>query len=165
MQLGHCNVCGEKLKSRGYYFYSRIQKVSLEGETKVIAVLHERQEMTFCGQECWEAMEKQITEGLYPLYQPLNLVATCCECRRPTERTQPHYTLYIGELEDVSQPWLASMRILDEKEIAVFCPDCLVPEGDFAATLGLFEKEDGSVEVDEPEREGVLAAAVTGEIT
>jgi hypothetical protein len=147
MQLGHCHVCGEKLGSRIHGFYSRTQKVSFDGETKTITVLYELQEMSFCGQECWEAMEEQITEGLHPLYQPLHLVATCCECRRPVDRTQPHYTLYIGELEDVSQPWLASMRILDEKEIAVFCPECRVPQGDLAAGLGLLEQEDASVAV------------------
>jgi hypothetical protein len=152
MQLGCCHVCGEKLGFRIHIFYSRTQKVSLDGETKTITVLHELQEMAFCGQECWEAMEEQITAGLHPLYQSLHLVATCCDCRKPVDRTQPHYTLYIGELEDVSQPWLASMRILDEKEIAVFCPECRVPEGDLAAALGLLEQEDASVAGAEPER-------------
>jgi hypothetical protein len=147
MQLGRCHVCEEKLGSHIHDFYSRTQKVSCDGETKTITVLYELQEMTFCGQECWEAMEEQITEGLHPLYQPLHLVATCCDCRKPVDRTQPHYTLYIGEMEDVSQPWLASMRILDEKEIAVFCPECRVPEEDLAAELGLLEPEDASVEV------------------
>ncbi|MGY6255528.1 hypothetical protein ACXIVK_18865 [Paraburkholderia caledonica] len=97
-------------------------------------------------------MEEQITQGLHPLYQPLHLVATCSDCRKPVDRTQPHYTLNIGELEDVSQPWLASMRILDEKEIAVFCPQCRVPDGDLAAELGLLEEEDLSVAGAEPER-------------
>jgi len=145
MQFGHCNVCGEELGSRNHNFYSRTQKVSLDGETKTITVLHELQEMTFCGQECWEAMEEQITAGLHPLYQPLHLVATCSECQESVDRGEPHYTLNIGELEDISQPWLASMRIIEEKEIAVFCPECRVPEGDLAAALGLLEQEDESV--------------------
>ncbi|WP_153135342.1 hypothetical protein [Paraburkholderia agricolaris] len=152
MQLGHCRVCEEKLGSPTREFYSRTQKVSFDGETKTITVLYELQEMTFCGKDCWEAMEESITAGLHPLYQPLHLVATCCDCRKPVDRTQPHYTLYIGELEDVSQPWLASMRILDEKEIAVFCPECRVPEGDLAAGLGLLEHDGDSVAVAEPER-------------
>ena len=116
MDLGHCQVCGAKLGSHIHSFYSRTQKASVDGDVKTITVLHELQEMAFCGQECWEAMEEQITQGLHPLYQPLNLFGTCSDCRKPVDRAEPHYTLYIGELDDVSQPWLASMRILDERE-------------------------------------------------
>ncbi|MFM0378485.1 hypothetical protein PQQ72_15875 [Paraburkholderia strydomiana] len=151
MDLSPCQVCGEKLGSRIHSFYSRTQKVSIEGDTKTITVLHELQEMAFCGQECWDAMEESITAGFHPLYQPLHFVATCSECQKLVDRTQPHYTLYTGEFEDVSQPWLASMRILDEKEIAVFCPECRVPEGALAAALGLVEQEDESVAGAEPE--------------
>jgi hypothetical protein len=131
--------------------YTNNQFVYAGGENYA-GMLREMDEMTFGGQECWEAMEEQITEGLHPLYQSLRFVATCSECRKPVDRTQPHYALYIGELEDVSHPWLASMRILDEKEIAVFCPECRVPEGDLAAALGLLEQEDASVAGAEPER-------------
>jgi hypothetical protein len=150
MQFGQCHVCGENLGSRIHGFTSQTQKVSLDGKT--ITVLHALQEMSFCGQQCWEAIEEHITEGLHPLYQRLHLVATCSECRKPVDRTQPHYTLNISEMEDISQPWLASMRVLDDKEIAVFCPQCRVPEGDLAAGLGLLEHEGDSVAVAEPER-------------
>ena len=137
MDLGHCQVCGEKLGSRIHSFYSRTQKVAIEGETKTITVLYELQEMAFCGHECWEAIESAIVEGLHPLYQPLQMVATCCECRKPVDRTVPHYTLNIGQMEDISRPWLASMRILDEREIAVFCPECRRPDEDLAAAVML----------------------------
>lgn len=143
---------GRKVGSSTHEFYSRTQKVSFDGETKTIAVLHEPQEMTFCGQDCWGAMEEQITDGLHPLYQPLRPVATCCECQKPVDRAKPHYALYIGEMEDVSQPWLASMRIFNEREIAVFCSACRVPEADFVATSGLLDQEDASVVKAEAER-------------
>jgi DNA-directed RNA polymerase subunit N (RpoN/RPB10) len=152
MQPGHCHVCGEKLGTRIHDFHSRTQKVSFDGETKTITVLYELQEMSFCGQECWEAIGEHITEGLHPLYQPLHLVARCSECRKPVDRTQPHYTLNISKLEDISQPWLASMRVLDEKELAVFCPECRVPDWDLSAGLGLLEHEGDSVAVAGPER-------------
>jgi hypothetical protein len=152
MQFGQCHVCGENLGSHIHGFSRQTQKVSLEGETQTITVLHALQEMSFCGQEGWEAIEEHITEGLHPLYQPLHLVATCSECRKPVDRTQPHYTLNINKLEDISQPWLASMRVLDEKEIAVFCPECRLPDGDLSAGLGLPEQEDASVAGAQPER-------------
>lgn len=152
MELRHCQVCGEQLGFRIHEFYSRTQKVSIECETKTITVLYELQEMAFCGQECWKAMEEQITAGLHPLYQPLHSVARCCECQRPVDRTQPHYALYIGELEDVSQPWLASMRILDEKEIAVFCAECRVPDADLSTALRLLEEESEGAATAEPKR-------------
>lgn len=151
MQIGRCQVCEEPLRSCTHEFYSRTQKVLFDGETKTVTVLYELQEMSFCGQECWEAMEEPITEGLHPLYQPLHSVATCSECQSPVDRTQPHDALFIGELEDVSQPWLASMRILDEKEIAVFCSECREPDGDLTAALEA-EEENDSVATVEPER-------------
>lgn len=129
MELGHCQVCEVKLGSRMHNFYSRTEKVNFDGESEVITVLHGLHQMSFCSKGCWEAIEEAITEGLHPLYQPLRAVATCCECRKPVDRNQAHYTPYIGEMEDVSQPWLASIRIVDEKEIAVFCPGWRIPEG------------------------------------
>ncbi|WP_296658532.1 hypothetical protein [Paraburkholderia sp.] len=151
MQTGRCQVCEEQLGSRTHEFYSRTQKVVFEGKLKTVTVLYELQEMSFCGQECWEAMEKPIMDGLHPLYQQLHPVAKCCECQAPVDRTQPHYALYVGELEDVSQPWLASMRILDEREVAVFCAECRVPDGDLAAALGLLTEENDSVAAAESE--------------
>ncbi|SAK66555.1 hypothetical protein AWB78_02420 [Caballeronia calidae] len=162
MELGHCQVCEVKLGSRMHNFYSRTQKVNFDGESKIITVVHELHEMCFCSKECWEAMEEPITEGLHPLYQALHAVATCCECQRPVDRVQPHYTLYIGEMEDVSQPWLASMRIMDEKEIAVFCPECRIPDGDLAASLGILEPENANgavVETIDSPLNSVLACA------
>jgi len=76
MQLSHCHVCGEKLGSRIHNFYSRTQKMSLDGETKIISVLHELQEMPFCGQECWGAMEEAITEG------SIRFTSRCASSRR-----------------------------------------------------------------------------------
>ena len=151
MQFGKCHVCGENLGQRIYGFSCYTQKVSLDGETQTVIILRGVQEMSFCGQDCWEAMEEQITEGLHPLYQPLHMVATCSECRKPVDRTRPHYTLNVCEVEDISQPWLASMRVLDEKEIAVFCPECRVPDGDWAAASGLLEHENESVSLAIPE--------------
>jgi hypothetical protein len=137
MELGHCQVCGQKLGSRIHSFYSRTQKVVVERETKTISVLYELQEKAFCGHECWQAIESAIVEGLHPLYQPLQMFATCSECRKPVDRTERHYTLNIGELEDISRPCLASMRILDEREIVVFCPACRAPAEDLAAAVML----------------------------
>jgi hypothetical protein len=134
-----CQVCKEKSTGNIHSIYSRTQKLIFEGESKILNVLYELHEMNFCGADCAEAMAEAMTEGLHPLYQPLNEIATCCECRKPVFRLQPHYALYIGEFEDVSQPWLASMRIVDEEEIAVFCLECRKPSEDKAETPELLE--------------------------
>jgi DNA-directed RNA polymerase subunit N (RpoN/RPB10)/endogenous inhibitor of DNA gyrase (YacG/DUF329 family) len=137
-----CYVCGESLNSTYHAFYSRTQKVGkVDGQT-TISVLYELEELQFCGQQCWQALEPRIIEGLNPVYQPFHMVATCSQCQNPVDRTQPHYTLYVGELENVSKPWLASVRVVEDWEIAVLCPDCQQPadEGAMGREMGLEEE-------------------------
>jgi endogenous inhibitor of DNA gyrase (YacG/DUF329 family) len=152
-----CYVCSASLNSTYHEFYSRTQKVAqVDGQT-TISVLYELQELQFCSQQCWQALEPRIVEGLNPVYQPFHMVATCSQCQKPVDRKLPHYTLYVGELEDVSKPWLASVRVVEDREIAVLCPDCRQPadEGAMAREMGL---------EDEPAADDVVAEGVEGTV-
>lgn len=137
-----CYACGESLNSNYYAFYSRTQKVAqVDGQT-TISVMFELQELQFCSQRCWQTLEPRIIDGLNPVYQPFHMVATCSQCQSSVARTLPHYTLYVGELEDVSEPWLASVRVVRDREIAVLCPVCRTPtdENEMAKEMGLEEE-------------------------
>ncbi|MGF6596287.1 DNA-directed RNA polymerase subunit N (RpoN/RPB10)/endogenous inhibitor of DNA gyrase (YacG/DUF329 family) [Paraburkholderia sp. GAS448] len=150
-----CYACGESLSSTYHAFYSRTQKVAKVDGQITISVLYELQELQFCSQQCWQKLEPRIVKGLNPVYQPFHMVATCSQCQSPVERTLPHYALYIGELEDVSKPWLASVRVVKDREIAVLCPDCQPPadEGEMAREMRLEE---------EPAKDDVVAESVRG---
>jgi endogenous inhibitor of DNA gyrase (YacG/DUF329 family) len=153
--MANCYVCDEFLDSTYHAFYSRTQKVAEVNGQTTISVLYELQELQFCSQQCWQALEPRIIEGLNPLYQPFHMVATCSQCQNPVDRTQPHYTLNVGEMEDVSKPWLASVRVVKDWEIAVLCPDCRQPadEGEMTREMGL---------EDEPAADDIVAEGVEG---
>jgi hypothetical protein len=121
-----CRVCMSGIGSCYLALFGRMQKVSSGG--KQISVVHELMESFFCSELCWEGMEKVVTEGLNPVYQPFHMVATCSQCGKAVDRVKPHYTLHVAEFKDVSEPWLISAQVLDEREIAVYCSDCMTPD-------------------------------------
>jgi hypothetical protein len=49
-------------------------------------------------------------------------------CQREVDRRVPHVSIGMLEFEDVSQPWPMSARVLDDRELAVYCADCATPE-------------------------------------
>ncbi|MGF6997252.1 hypothetical protein [Paraburkholderia sp. GAS32] len=62
------------------------------------------------------------------------------------DRAQRRYALHISEMEDISQPWLASHRTLDSREIAAFCPSCIAPWQKAALGTELIEEDNLPVE-------------------
>jgi len=109
-----------------FALFGRTQKVSSGG--KQIFVMHDLLESCFCSALCWEGMEKVVTDGLNQVYQPFHMVATCSQCGKAVDRVKPHYAIHVAEFKDVSQPWLISAQVLDEREIAVYCSDCMTPD-------------------------------------
>lgn len=121
-----CGVCRCNLKPRYFGLSKRSQKVS-QSVGEPITVLTDEMLADFCDNLCWKEAEAAIVSTLKVAYQAFSMTASCSLCRRPVDRSAPHVTLNIGEYEDASQPWLISARILDEREIAVYCPTCAEP--------------------------------------
>jgi len=122
-----CEVCGCNLKHQYFSLSKRSQTVSQSVEGMVITVLTDEMLADFCDNICWNEAEASIVSTLQVAYQALSMTARCSLCRRPVDRSAPHVTVNVAEYEDASQPWLISARILDEREIAVYCPTCAEP--------------------------------------
>lgn len=138
--LGQCYVCNSDVQPRFFSFYNRTQRVSPDGAT--ITCLYAEEAFRFCGKSCWEVLEKPIVAEFNPVYQSFRVTATCSICQKPVDRTQRHYVIDIAEMEDISEPWLASHRTLDEREIAVFCPSCVAPHQGAALGMEVIEEDD-----------------------
>jgi hypothetical protein len=142
--LGRCYVCNSDVQPRFFSFYDSTQQVSPDGKT--ITCLYAKETFRFCGESCWEVLEKPIVAGFNPVYQLFTITARCSICQKAVDRTQRHYVINIAEMEDISKPWLASHRTLDEREIAVFCPSCVAPHQGGALGTEAIEEDDLPVE-------------------
>lgn len=138
--LGRCYVCNSDVQPRFFSFYNRIQQVSPDGQT--ITCLYAEETIRLCGKSCWEVIEKPMLASFNPVYQAFKMTATCSLCQKPVDRTHRHHAINIAEMEDISKPWLASHRTLDEREIAVFCPSCLAPNQGAALGMEVIEEDD-----------------------
>jgi|ERR1700754_357842 len=60
-------------------------------------------------------------------YPTADMTVPCSLCLRPVDRTSPRVSVSMTQFEDESQPWLVSARVVDERELAVYCPGCAEP--------------------------------------
>jgi len=120
----HCEVCRADLTRRYFSLSKRCQWVLETENESVITVLSDHMLADFCSDLCRDEVESAIAATLQVAYQPFDMTASCSLCRAQVRRDAPHVAISVAEYEDISEPWLLSARILDEREIAVYCPGC-----------------------------------------
>jgi hypothetical protein len=123
----YCGVCDHELH-KGYFSLSRrSQTASYPQFGAVVMVSNDELVTDFCGSECSEYAEAAITSTLTSAYPSGGKTVPCSLCLRPVDRTVPHVSVGMTEFEDVSQPWLVSARVVDDRELAVYCLRCAQP--------------------------------------
>lgn len=129
----HCGNCGATVFARHMELSRRTQRVGPDAATgkpgKVIYVLASQVLLDFCGSPCWEHKELQMAQvfGLKATWPPFHRHASCCACGRSVDRSLPHVTLHVYDIEDTSKPWFASARMHEDREFAVLCATCAPP--------------------------------------
>jgi hypothetical protein len=129
----HCGTCGATVFARHMELSRRTQRVGADPATgkpgKVIHVLAAEVLLDFCDAACWQHQEPQVAQvfGLKATWPPFHMHASCCACGRPVDRSLPHVTLNVYDIEDTSKPWLSSARMHEDREFAVLCATCAPP--------------------------------------
>lgn len=123
----YCGVC-EHILHKGHFSLSkRSQTLTDTPSGKVVMVSDDNLLTEFCGQECADYAEAAISSTLTSPYPTADKMVPCSLCLRPVDRTAPHVSVAMTQLEDASQPWLVSARVVDEHELAVYCSHCAQP--------------------------------------
>jgi hypothetical protein len=71
--------------------------------------------------------EAAISSTLNSPYPAACATVPCSLCLRPVDRSKPHVSVCMTNFEDASEPWLVSARVVDERELAVYCHCCAEP--------------------------------------
>jgi hypothetical protein len=123
----YCGVCDHELH-RGYFSLSkRSQSVKTTSAGEVVMVLADTLVTDFCGEECSNYAEAVVSSTLTSPYPAPGPTVPCSLCLKPVDRFSPHVSVSMAQYEDVSQPWLVSARVVDEREVAVYCRGCAEP--------------------------------------
>jgi hypothetical protein len=123
-----CGVCDCQLRADYFSLSKRSQTVKTTPDGNVVMVSEDELVTDFCGIECSDYAEVAITSTLTTPY-PSSSGATvpCSLCLRPVDRSKPHVAVSMTNVEDASEPWLVSARVVDERELAVYCRSCAEP--------------------------------------
>ncbi|VXC51229.1 conserved hypothetical protein [Burkholderia sp. 8Y] len=121
-----CGICDHELGC-GYFSLSK-RSLSVTGnEPGVVLVSDDNLLTDFCGQECADYAEAAISSTLTSPYPTAAKTVPCSLCLRPVDRKEPHVSVSMTRFEDDSQPWPVSARVVDERELAVYCSGCAEP--------------------------------------
>lgn len=144
-----CGICDQPRPKCCVSFSARTcwlerQEVDRKPVTAV-KVLNEEELLMLCETACWRSAEPLLTAyfKLKTTFPPFGWVTACSVCGKAVDRAQPHVTLNVTEMEDISTPWLPSAQILDDRDFAVLCPKCSLP-----VVASLQEEDPDAVEVE-----------------
>lgn len=128
----YCGICNHEL-GRGYFSLSKCSQTVTGSQPGVVLVSDDSLLTDFCGHECADYAEAAITSTLTSAYPTADKMVPCSLCLRPVDRTAPHVSVSMSQLEDASEPWLVSARVVHERELAVYCHCCAEPGTDSRA--------------------------------
>ncbi|SAK49154.1 hypothetical protein AWB80_01309 [Caballeronia pedi] len=139
----YCGVCDHELGC-GYFALSKRSQTLAEGPSSSVVVVSDDDLLTdFCGQKCADYAEAAISSTLTSPYPAADVTVPCSLCLRPVDRTAPHVFIAMTQFEDASEPWLVSARVVDERELAVYCRGCAEPR----STSNAFDESELGVAV------------------
>ena len=121
-----CGVCHGELRA-GYFSLSKRSQTVTGSQPGVVLVSAEDVVTDFCSSDCSDYAEAAISSTLTSPYPTADMPVPCSLCLRPVDRTSPHVSVSMTQFEDESQPWLVSARVVDERELAVYCRSCAEP--------------------------------------
>lgn len=123
----YCGVCDCKIHTGYFSLSKRSQTLTDTPSGKVVLVSDDDLVSDFCSSACSDYAEAAISSTLTSAYPSGGKTVPCSLCLRPVDRTVPHVSVSMTEFEDISQPWLVSARVVDERELAVYCHSCAEP--------------------------------------
>ncbi|VXC51396.1 conserved hypothetical protein [Burkholderia sp. 8Y] len=123
----YCGVCEHELHKGYFSLCKRSQTLTDTPSGTVVMVSDDELVTDFCGSECSEYAEAAITSTLTSPYPSRGKTVPCSLCLQPVDRALPHVSVNMTQFEDASQPWLCSARVVDERELAVYCAACAQP--------------------------------------
>ena len=136
-----CTLCGTSVGDRYHCFDRRMESLVLtEQDGKVITTEHiaNCQVMfIYCSAFCWDihaptvAAELQVAKP----YPPAGLITPCSRCGNPVNRTAPHISYAISELQDTQTEPYPIAQCLDDREFAVLCKNCEAPDATAGAEV------------------------------
>ncbi|MDR5748802.1 hypothetical protein QCE73_37105 [Caballeronia sp. LZ029] len=122
----YCGVCEHKLP-HNYFSLSKRSQTMTVGEAGAVLVSDDDLLTDFCSQACADYAEAAISSTLTSAYPTAAKTVPCSLCLRPVDRTAPHVSVTMTQSEDASEPWLVSARVVEERELAVYCHSCAKP--------------------------------------
>jgi hypothetical protein len=123
----HCGICEQEL-SHGYFCLSKRSQTLSHTPSGSVALVADDELLTdFCNEECARYAEAAISSTLTSPYPAASATVPCSLCLRPVNRSKPHVAVSMTDFEDSSEPWLVSARVVDERELAVYCHSCAEP--------------------------------------
>ncbi|MFM0324912.1 hypothetical protein [Caballeronia glebae] len=122
----YCGICEQQLP-HGYFCLSKRSQTVTGSQPGVVLVSAEDVVTDFCSSDCSGYAEAAISSTLTSPYPTADMTVPCSLCLRPVDRTSPHVSVSMTQFEDESQPWLVSARVVDERELAVYCGSCAEP--------------------------------------
>ncbi|WP_321791863.1 hypothetical protein [Caballeronia sp. J97] len=122
----YCGICDHKL-GRGYFTLSKRSQTVTGTQPSVVLVSDDNLLTDFCSQACADYAEAAISSTFASPYPTAAKTVPCSLCLRPVDRTAPHVSVAMTQFEDASEPWLVSARVVDERELAVYCRSCAEP--------------------------------------
>jgi hypothetical protein len=123
----HCGVCKKELAHSYFSLSKRSQTVKPTPSGDVVMVADDELLTDFCSEECARYAEAAISSTLTSPYPAASATVPCSLCLRPVNRSKPHVAVSMTDFEDASEPWLVSARVVDERELAVYCRRCAEP--------------------------------------
>ena len=122
----YCGVCDHELP-RSYFSLSKRTQTAAGSKPGVALVSDDNLLTDFCGQGCADYAEAAISSTLCSPYPAAVPTVPCSLCLRPVDRSKPHVSVSMTQFEDASEPSLVSARVVDERELAVYCGSCAEP--------------------------------------
>ncbi|WP_250481777.1 hypothetical protein [Caballeronia sp. NCTM5] len=122
----YCGACEHELP-HGYFGLSKRSQTVTDSEPGIVLISDDSLLTDFCSHECADYAEAAITSTLTSAYPTADKMVPCSLCLRPVDRTLPHVSVSMTQFEDESQPLLVSARVVDERELAVYCRNCAEP--------------------------------------
>jgi hypothetical protein len=128
-----CGMCGVTVADHHMQLARRVERMELSEhngqQLKTVRVFSDDVFMEFCDPACWKGREADVTTALElnVIYPNFHWIASCSRCGAAVNRTSPYVTLNIYEVIEESSPWLATEKVLGDKEFAVLCKECNAP--------------------------------------
>jgi hypothetical protein len=116
-------ICEREL-AHGYFCLSKRSQSVTGNQPGVLLDSDDNLLADFCGQQCADYAQAAISSTLSSPYPAAGQTVPCSLRLRPVDRTAPHVSVSVTQFEDASEPWLVSARVVDKRELAVYCHGC-----------------------------------------